>query len=129
MLNRRTFITGSTITALCMGFGPALAAAGRYRLDRASFEALLHTTFQVFDGEGQVFDCSLEAMREGPIAPGLDQFTLVFQRSDGGELPGGLYELWHRNLRLFQLRLDPSRGERTSRFVAVFSQQTRRFAG
>ncbi len=130
MLSRRAFIAGSTVTALGLGFVPALATAGRHKqLGRADFEALRHTPFRVFDGEGQGFGCTLEEVRDGPIAPGLDQFTLVFERSDGGKLTRGVYELWHRKLRSFHLNLDSSGRERTSRFVAVFGQRTRHFAG
>jgi hypothetical protein len=123
-LGRRTFIAGSTVGVLSMGLGSWLPEPLRHDLRRADFAGLKDRDFRVRAATGRTFHCTLEAIAEGPRVPGLDQFTLVFERSDGRFVSAGLYELRNAELQRFPLHLAPTGGTGSNRFFAHFGQHT-----
>jgi hypothetical protein len=118
MVSRRAFLTGSAALLAGLGLLPAWASPPRTH-SRAQFEALLGTYFAVFTGR-RVSYGSLVEVRDGPVAPGLDQFTLVFDHVEGVTPGDALYDLWHANIGVFALHLEPTDAS-ASRYIAVFS--------
>lgn len=93
-----------------LGCLAAVSTAGRPSKDL--FQSLLHHGFRCMDEDGGVIKLKLVEVREGPEAPGLDQFALVFQEGNSAvgtrQAQAGLYRLYHRETGLVLVHLAPS---------------------
>ena len=95
---------------------------GRFQLGDWQVDPLVGT---VSLGD-QTVKLELVEVREGPRAPGLEQFALVFEAADGAEaglLQEGLYTLVHPKARPSLVRLAPSDTDaaRYVSYVGLFS--------
>ncbi len=107
MFKRRNFLTtctvGTAVLATPLGLAAGEAAKARPAKDimptpKKSFQSLLHNNFRCMSNSSGAKKIKLVEFIEGPRAPGLDQFTLVFEevdQTDHTKIQDGLYTLFH----------------------------------
>jgi len=113
MFKRRDFLTtcAAGTAAFMTPVGWVMADSAGDNSSKDTFQSLLHQGFRCMDGEDEAMKLELVEVREGPKAPGLEQFTLVFQGGNSAEtrqLQAGLYRLYHPETGLELLHLTPS---------------------
>lgn len=103
-MKRREFLIGSTATVVAAGVAPSLLHAatpestfsGAPKLSRERFEQLVNSNFRIYKKGWVSETVKLEKLKEGPLSPGAEQFTLEFRGSQGTRLPSGMYLVNHR---------------------------------
>lgn len=95
MIHRRTVLKGAAVSLVAAGAGPIAFFSGPVHAagpaySRATFEALVDQRFYVDDGAHPTL--VLAEITDGPVAAGLEQFTLIFR----GDPDAGLEEAIHR---------------------------------
>ncbi len=106
MILRREFLIQSSLLAGAALVFPACVPE-EFELNRAGFEARVGTWFHA-DGEGGVHDLELVEVRDGPVASGLDQFTLIFRGESNGEMGDGTFVMSHPDRADFVLYVEYS---------------------
>lgn len=82
-----------------------------FKPSKDSYQFLLHNSFRCVGGEDGAIKLELVEVREGPRAPGLEQFELVFEEGDSvstKQLQTGLYRVYHPKTGLALIHLAPS---------------------
>ncbi len=111
-MDRRDFLATSALATVGLGLAPGTPpgqqTAGGLQLNQ--FASLVGSTFTAIDERGTVRRLTLAAVRPGPVAPPLDQFSLVFDRADTAGACEGLCWMRHAEIGWFQLRLEAAVG-------------------
>ncbi len=128
MFKRRDFLRTCAVgsAAVMAPFGWVAAGSSNAGLSKATFQLLHHHVFRCMDGKGGVIKLELSEVRDGPLMPGLEQFSLVFKEGAGagsGHLQDGLYQLYHPETGTTLLHLASSDTE-TGHYVTYFSMFT-----
>ena len=124
MLNRRLFLTRCTAAAASAVVPSAVLAAiaDQPRPSRQLFATLIGQSFRGIDEDNVALNFVLLDVVRETRAPGLDQFTLVFEETYriGNERSGGLFRLHHPDTGQMLMRLEPSAGG-PRKYVSHFS--------
>lgn len=129
MIHRRSVLKGAASTVLVAGAGPVAFFSGRPVQasetvhSRAGFEAMLNQRFYVGNEAHPTLE--LIEVAPGPVAPGLDQFTLIFRGTPGAELDEAIHRLRPEGGNTLELFLAPAGEDGQGFFVAAaFSMTT-----
>ncbi len=115
MNGRRKFIVQCSAVAAMASIGPlavsAASMATSVGLSRTGdrFRALLDKRFILRKASaGTEAVVRLTAVRQGPVHPGLEQFSLHFDGTGGPQLPEGIYRVHSPVLESFDLFVSPA---------------------
>ncbi len=125
MLERRNFLTALSATILAAALPAGIAAAtqrqrGKSGSLRTQFAQLVGSNLRLLNSAGVAQEARLVAIDDGPLCPGLEQFSIVFE---GGDLAEGLYQIrsWRTERMLISLQCSGETGTHRNRQRACFS--------
>ena len=94
-MERREFMLAAGGAIACAASATAIASDLPFAgLNRAAFAALVGQSLVVYEGRRGVA-LTLEGIKDGQPARGLEQFSLQLAGSDGNPLRSGPYEVYH----------------------------------
>ena len=131
MLERREFLVGCAAALLSVGAAPCgqsgepgAESDGPLDIGKEGFLRLRNESFRILDGSERVVYADLAAVEDGPVAPGLEQFSLRFQGDYSDWLEPGLYELYHTRMGGFHAYLDSQAEAAGPVYTSVFALLT-----
>ena len=101
MLKRRAVLAAIT-SAMAAAIAPVSALANTKQTRRDQLSELLGHDFRVANPTGEVTSARLKSLDDGPLCPGLEQFSIVFE---GDALTDGTYEVYHHDTGRLQISL------------------------
>jgi hypothetical protein len=130
-MKRREFLVSCAAGCVAAGIVPVTAHAtapdkyfsGAPRLSKQRFQELVNSQFRVYSNGWNSVPIKLTAVHDGPEAPGLDQFSILFHGPKNASIQAGSYLVNHHKDGDFLLYLEPagSQANTSTTFVATFS--------
>ena len=125
-MQRRHFIAGCSAALAAAAIEPpqlwtAASPVAGQGISRVRFEGLVGSEFRLYADHRFVGKVQLEAVVDGPQAPGLEQFTVRWKGSDSERLPEGIYTLTTPDAPSLELALEPSLSNERPQYRSTFS--------
>lgn len=128
MLKRREFLKTCTLgtAAMLVPVGWAAPTTSKKAvpvISKDSYQALLNDDFRCIGQQGVAEKLTLVDIENGPVHPGLEQFSLIFKRhSSAGNksMNAGLHRLYHKKTGPSLVNLVPSESK-PGHYVTYFS--------